>query len=387
VTLRRPGLIDAQVPIAGIIDLKSADAFFQAVGVPVGTAPTAPPDNAVLIPFPNWQALFAQQADQRPDSVRTELHVILDRASLPSDPNDAFAVASNLGRNIEARLAGSASLANNLAAQLDAARGDALYARVLFLFLGAPGAILAAILALIVARSGRSTRARDQALLRRRGATPSQRFQLLAAEAIAIGTAGALLGLLIAMLAGGGLAGLAVGLGDAPWILAAVAAGVVLSMLALVSGETSQLFRRSPPDPGSSPPSGLRTGPPLWQRLYLDAFCLVVAGIVFWLTAATGYQIVLATEGVTATSVDYTAFLAPLLLWVGGGFLAIRFTRLLLDKGRGLLAQTIDRLGNPLAIPIAAALSWQRARIALATSLVALAIGFLVSTAVFNANI
>src|SRR5207244_3969078 len=124
-----------------------------------------------------------------------------------------------------------------------------------------PGAILAAILALIVARSGRSTRARDQALLRRRGATPSQRFQLLAAEAIAIGTAGALLGLLIAMLAGGGLAGLAVGLGDAPWILAAVAAGVVLSMLALVSGETSQLLRRSPPDPGSSPPSGLRTGP------------------------------------------------------------------------------------------------------------------------------
>ena len=43
---------------------------------------------------------------------------------------------------------------------------------------------------------------------------------------------------------------------------------------------------------------------------------------VFWQTAASGYQIVLAPEGVAAISVDYSAFLAPLFFWLGMGLLA-----------------------------------------------------------------
>ena len=43
-------------------------------------------------------------------------------------------------------MVGSAALANNLAARLDGVRDDALYARVLFLFLGAPGVVLAALI-------------------------------------------------------------------------------------------------------------------------------------------------------------------------------------------------------------------------------------------------
>jgi hypothetical protein len=56
-----------------------------------------------------------------------------------------------MANNIEVRIAGSAALANNLAARLDGVRDDALYAKVLFLFLGAPGVVLAALVTAEVA--------------------------------------------------------------------------------------------------------------------------------------------------------------------------------------------------------------------------------------------
>ena len=49
-----------------------------------------------------------------------------------------------LEKNLEVQVAGQALVANNLGARLDAVRGDALYATVLFLFLGVPGVALAA---------------------------------------------------------------------------------------------------------------------------------------------------------------------------------------------------------------------------------------------------
>lgn len=385
VSLHRPAMADAHLTVSGIVDLKSADAFFQAVGVPPGSAPTAPPDNAMLMPIELWQTLFEPQAAQRPDTVRTQLHVAIDRSTLPGDPSAAYIVAANLGRNIEARLAGSASLANNLAAQLDAARGDALYAKVLFLFLGAPGALLAALLTLIVARSGRTTRAHDQALLKQHGATPSTRLKLLVTEALVTGGFGVLAGLGLAVV-GGALGGLPLGRGRLPWVAAAVVLGLVLALLALAYDDLMHLvgFREGEAHAASTSP--LRRPPSLWQRLYLDLLCLVLAALVFWQTAATGYQVVLATEGVTATSVDYTAFLAPILLWIGGGLLTMRLTRLGLGAGQAVIARLMSGAAGALAKPVAAALAWQRSRLALATALITVATGFLVSTAVFNAT-
>jgi len=386
VTLRRPALPEATVPITGIVDLKSADAFFQAVGLPPGAAPTAPPDNAVLMPLPAWHELFDPQLAQRPDTVHTELHVVIDRTGLPTDPADAYVFATGLGHNIEARLAGRAMLANNLAAQLDAARGDALYAKVLFLFLGAPGGLLGALLTLIISRSAESTRARDHQLLRRHGATPAGRIALLAAEAAVIGAGGSLLGLLLGVGAGAGLAGLGLGWNDWPWIVGTTLAGFVLALASLGSTEATSLLRGDRLASRSETTTGFRAGIPLWQKLYLDVACLGLAGIVFWQTAASGYQIVLATEGVAAVSVDYTAFLAPLLLWVGGGLAVIRLTRFGVRAGRTRLARVLSGLAGTVGAPIAAALSWQRRRIALAVALVTLAVGFLVSTAIFNAT-
>jgi len=40
---------------------------------------------------------------------------------------------------------------------------------------------------------------------------------------------------------------------------------------------------------------------PPWQRLYLDLVLLAIAAIIMWQAAGSGYQVVLAPEGVAAT--------------------------------------------------------------------------------------
>jgi len=126
VVIHRYQTPDVNVKIAGIVDLPNADAMFQAIGVPAGAAPQAPPDNVLLLPMPQWQRVFEPQRASRPDTVRTEFHVRLDHHDLPSDPVAANTAAAERGHNFEARVAGAALFANNLAARLEAVREDAL---------------------------------------------------------------------------------------------------------------------------------------------------------------------------------------------------------------------------------------------------------------------
>jgi putative ABC transport system permease protein len=380
VTLRLGGAATAQVKVTGVIDLKSADSFFQAVGVPTGAAPTAPPDNAVLMPFADWKHVFGSPGAT---DAKTQLHVVIDRSALSTDPNEAYAKAAALGRNLEARFAGNGIVGNNLAAQLDATRGDALYAKVLFLFLGIPGAALGVLLAFIIARSEEETRSRDQALLRVRGAAPNTILGFIAAETLVLGVIAAVTGVLVAALAAQTLAGIASPLSDWPLLAGGLVAGIVLATASVFVPASVAARRRSVV--GARAPS-YRAAQPLWQRMFLDLILIAVSGVIFWKTAATGYQIVLATEGVTATAVDYTAFLAPLLFWIGAGLVVVRLVRLGLVHGSTTLARILAPVAGAVAPTVSSALRWQRARIALAVALVALATAFLVSTAIFNST-
>ena len=85
VTIDRPGLGPVDVVVAGIVDLPNQDSMFQAVGLPGGAQPQTPPDNVILLPTEEWRALFDRQASANPGGARQQLHVRLDRASLPSE--------------------------------------------------------------------------------------------------------------------------------------------------------------------------------------------------------------------------------------------------------------------------------------------------------------
>lgn len=386
VTVKRPGLDPVTVTIDGIVEMPLADSLFQVIGAPAGAAPVAPPDNVLLLPMDQWHTLFDPVAQIAPDAVHMQLHATLPH-DLSPDPTAAYTDVTGMARNYETRLAGGGIVGDNLAARLDVARSDALYAQILFLFLGLPGALLAAVLTAVLVASGAVTRRRDQALLRLRGAAPAQILAVAGVEALLVGVGGSLLGL--------GLAALAVratfgqwgfGLDTAQsvlWAGGAAMGGLALAALTILvpawrdARDTSVVSARR---------RVTRDQKPWWERLGLDVMLLALAGVVLWQQSRNGYQLVLAPEGVARISVSYTSFVAPLLLWIGASLLTMRLIRLLMaHDARAVLAPLRISSGR-LAPLVGASLGQQRGRLAVGLVMVTLAVAFATSTAVFNAT-
>ncbi len=382
VTIHRVGLPPAAVQIDGVVDLPNADSFFQAVGVPPGAAPQAPPDDVLVLPLDLWHRLFDPQAQARPDSVHLQLHVRLTR-DLPSSPEEAFVAAQQRARNLEARIAGSGLVANNLAARLDGARSDALYARVLFVFLGLPGVILSLVLTLAVAASGAGRRRREQALLRIRGASTGRILALAAVEALSVALGGAVLGVAFAFGAAAAIASpeLLATPTTALWFGGAATIGFIVAGVATLAPAWLEVRRSTV---AASRVVVGRSRRPLWQLLYLDVLLVVIAVLAFWQTASSGYQVVLAPEGVTQTSVAYQTFLAPVCFWIGVSLLAARVWDVVLGRGRATVSRLLAPIAHGLSGVVAASRARQRALVIRGVVLVALAFSFATSTAIFN---
>jgi putative ABC transport system permease protein len=380
VVLTRPGLPPVSETVAGVVDLPQADSLFQKVGAPPQSQPVAPPDNVLLLPAAEFHRVFDPLAATRPDLVSTQVHVARSHA-LPADPAAAFTTVTSSAHNLEAALAGSGQVGNNLGAALDAARKDALYAQVLFLFLGLPGAILAGLLTAAVASAGVTRRRREQSLLRTRGGTDRVVVRLAAVEAAVVGILGGAVGLGTAALLGW----LAFGSArlSPTWLATAFAAGLIVAAATVLLPVRRDL--RDATVVGSRT-TVQRQSRPRWARYGLDFVLIAVSLLVFWASSRNQYTLVLAPEGVPTISVSYWVFLGPALLWVGAGLLAWRVTDLLLDRGRGGVTASLRPVAGPLAGTVAATLSRQRRLVARAVVLLALALSFAASTATFNAT-
>ena len=385
VTVNRAGLDPTTLSVDGVVDLPEIDALFQKVGAPPLSQRTAPPDNVILVPLDQWHQLFDPLAADHPELVSYQVHVHLNMA-LPPDPSAAYARAIAAAHNVELRLTGDALVGNNLAANLAKARSDALYAQVLFLFLGLPGAVLAALLTTVVAGAGRDRRRRDQALLRTRGATSRQLILLGIGEAAIVGVIGAALGVASALVVGrlafktGSFGGTSA---NVTWMAFAVVTGLVVAAVAIAY----PAWRDSREDTVVAARRTVgRRGEARWQRWPIDLVLIVIGLVVFWLTSRNGYKLVLAVEGVTTISVNYWAFLAPACLWLGIGLLTRRVASLLLRRGRKPLSRLIAPISGPLADTVAASMGRQRHLIAKGLTIVGMTAAFAASTSVFNAT-
>ncbi len=385
ISIGRAGLDPVTVTIDGVVDIPQADSLFQPVGAPIGAQPQAPPDNVLIVPDTLWHTLFDPLSLARPDLTKLQIHARLDH-QLPTDPSSAYSNVIGQARNLEVRLAGAGLVGDNLGATLAGARSDALYAQVLFLFLGAPGAVLAGLLTAAVAASGRDRRRREQALLRTRGATTRQLVGLGVTEAIIVGVVGSALGLALAQLVGRvAFNNSRAGATPTTFVGSAIAVGLGLVIAALSVALPARRDARDLTVATARLTVG-RARDPRWMRWGLDLVLLAVAMVAFWLTSRNGYQLVLAVEGVPNISVSYWAFAAPALLWVGAGLLSYRLTSLVVGRGRPAVAAALRPVAGGLSDTVAASLQRQRRLIARGAALIALTVGFAASTAIFNAT-
>ena len=63
---------------------------------------------------------------------------------------------------------------------------------------------------------------------------------------------------------------------------------------------------------------------PLWRRLYLDFAALAISGLIYWLTASTGFSAVVNPDSNPTLSLSIYMFFAPALLWIGATLLLVR---------------------------------------------------------------
>jgi putative ABC transport system permease protein len=387
VTVARPGAKPANVTVGGVVDLPYADSLFQKVGAPPGLQLSAPPDNVILLPQTEFARVLAPIIASRPELIRTQIHATLSHA-LASSPSAAFDDVAARAHNLESRLTGAGLVGDNLGAALDTARKDALYAQILFLFLGVPGAILAGLVTALIASAGADRRRRDAALLRTRGASTRTLVRIAMAETMFSGVLGVVVGLGAALLIGQSSFGTAsFGAGTVSAILWAVGAALVGLAIAAVSIALPALRdARSLTVTGQRRQVGRTDRGPLWARFGLDFIALAIAGFVYWQASQSGYQLVLAPEGVAQVSVNWYALLAPVLGWIGLGLLAYRIADLFLTRGRRPLTGALRPLAGELARTVSATMSRQRRLLARAVALVALTAAFAGSTSVFNST-
>ncbi len=381
VTATLPGGATADLTVDGVIDLPTADSVFQQVGAPVGAQPQAPPDNVILLPEAQWHGLYDALVTTSPGAATTQVHTGLDHR-LPTDPAAAYADVTGQANNLETQLAGAGLVGDNLAATLSAARSDALYAQVLFVFLGLPGAALAATLTAAVAGAAADRRRGEQALLRTRGATTGQLVRLALVEAATVGVVGVTVGLAVAWAIVRFALPTAGGSGPG-WQLAA--AGIGLATATAVVGWPAWRDARELNVVGARRRI-VRDTSPRWMRYGLDIVLLGLSGLVFWSTSRTGYKLVLAPEGTPQISVDYWAFAGPALLWVGVGLLWWRLVHAGLGHGRRPLTGAATVGVGSLGGVVASGLTRQRRLLARGLVLVALTVTFAISTSVFNAT-
>ncbi len=381
VSIGRVGRAPARVRIDGVVDLPTADSLFQQVGAPAGAQPQAPPDNVILLP----RALFSRI--ETGQTVTTQVHALLSHR-LPASPSAAFTQVSGAARNLETRLAGAGLVGDNLGATLDKARGDALYAELLFLFLGVPGAILAGLVTASIASAGADRRRRDAALLRTRGASTRQLLRVALAETTLAGGVGIVLGL-GAALAIGAVAFQTASFGASTLAAVLWAVGSALAGLVIAAGSIALPAWRDARGltvAGQRRQVGRRDRAPWWARYGLDVAALAIAALVYWQASKNGYQLVLAPEGVPQVSVNWYALLAPVLGWIGAGLLTYRLADLVLVRGRTPLARILRPLAGELSPTVAATMGRQRRLLARSVTLVALTAAFAGSTAVFNST-
>ena len=327
-----------QLSVGGIADFSRADPLFAGRSADnQGEFVQVP--NVLVVPLSTFATILpalksdASSASPVLKPPVMEVEVTLDHSRLATDPKLAAAKTQGLKRSIERLAPGRVAVIDNLSDALVAATGDSILAKILFLFLGLPGVLVAAYLSRYAGGLLAEARRREQATLRARGAQPRHLISDLTYTALGIAALGSVLGL-------------AVGLGTALLVLGpavlttasqesfltsaavAVAAGIVITLLAVYLPGRRALTREAGSERREMQSQSV---PPDWLRMKLDLVFIAAAALVWIITSLAGGFKLTPAEGQSVSLSLYT-LLAPLLAWLGITLLAVRL--LLWSAGR-----------------------------------------------------
>jgi putative ABC transport system permease protein len=343
VSLRaKTGRPPVRMRVSGISVVTAGDILFQPLNPLLGPAPAQPPVEIAVMTVDTFARMLAPQLPAVsssgglpgiPGSVpgaQWQVQVQVDPAQFTGGPAQALRQATGLRNRIQSSLPGQVSFVDNLSESLNVAAGDALYAETLYIMLALPGALIALGLAYLAALGTVERDRRELSLLRARGASRRGLVTLAGIESILIAILAGVLGSGIALLA---LRLVHIGHGPLTlWRVVATVGGcialAVLGAAAARLGAGAAALRGEVAE-GRRP---RRVQKPLWQTLYVDIAALVVSGLVYWLTARTGFSAVVNPDSNPTLSLSIYMFLAPACLWLGAALLLVRLRGAMLER-------------------------------------------------------
>jgi putative ABC transport system permease protein len=377
VSLTVPGrAAPLQLTVGGLADFSKADPLFAARSA-ANQGEFVQVPNVLVVPLSTFgtilPALKADAASSSPvlkSPPVLEADVRLDRSRLATDPTVAAVTTQGVKRSLERLSPGRIAVIDNLSDALVAATSDSILAKVLFLFLGLPGVLVAAYLSRYAGGLLAQARRREQATLRARGAQPRHLISDLTYTALGVAVLGSALGLAL------GLGTAIVVLGPSALTTASresflvsaavsVAAGVITTLLAVYLPGRRALAREA-----GNERREMEAAPvaPVWIRMKLDLVFIAAAALVWIITNAAGGFKLTPAEG-QSVSLSFYTLLAPLLMWLGVTLLAVRL--LLWGTGR-LKLRPGKRLGRLTTRTLIRSVS--RRSLALGSGVVALAL-------------
>jgi len=378
VTVRR-GQPPVRLPVSGVAVVTAADVLFQPLNPLVGPAAAQPPADIAIVPFKTFATKIAPRLASAPAptaaaaavpgvalGVSWQVQAQVDPATLSGSPRHAYDLANRIRNRTERQLTGRVQFVDNLSDGLSNAAGDALYAEALYIMLAVPGALVGLGLAYLAALGAVERDRRTLRLLRARGASRRRLLALAGLESLLVGLVAGVIGAVGALLATRALVGGS--LREWPWALGTcVGVSFVGALAARIAAGRGALAE------------GGRPGKPLWQRLYLDLIALGISGLVYWLTARTGFSAVVNPDSNPTLSLSVYMFLAPALLWIGATLLLVRL------RGRIFARLVPSRATTPSGYLLASA-GRRTAAINRGLVLVALLLAFAVNLGVFAAT-
>lgn len=335
--------------VSGVALVTAADTLFQPLNPQLGPAPAQPPAQIAIMPLNTFGRTYAPAlrtltpatigssvVPGAQDGVQWQIQAQADPAGLGSSPSQALKRVGQVRNRVERTLTGQVQFVDNLSESLTTAAGDALYAQTLYIMLAVPGALVALGLAYLAALGTAGRDRRDLALLRARGASRRMLLALAVVESLALGLVAGLLGTGLAIASTTVLVQAGVGL-TAGRVAATTLACVGLAFVGALAARLAASSGAFGGSVGDARRHGGREQTPLWQKLYLDVGALVASGLIYWLTARTGFSAVVNPDSNPTLSLSVYMFFAPALLWLGATLLLVRLRGRMLSSlaGRG----------------------------------------------------
>jgi putative ABC transport system permease protein len=323
-----------QLPVTAVADLSGAKPLFYSRKASDLEAFLYLPHTIVVDPatfanaiIPAFRAASAARGQAVKSQPLLEVDVLVRRSRLHSDPGTALAQTRTLAGAINAAAPGQDYLIDNVSNTLQVARDDAAVAKRMFLFLGLPGALLAAFLAAYAGSILASAQRREQALLRIRGAHRGHLLRILVYRTLALAGTGAVVGTALGLLSVMVILGPGTLFEAAPGSLAlsaliGVSLGMLATALALYIPGRRSLHREISQERGEIALGSA----PAWRRFGLDFVVLVatiVAEFVALRSGAFDAPAGSVYEG-RAVSLPSYLLLAPVGAWVAGVLLSVR---------------------------------------------------------------